>query len=325
MHDDPFADSLHDDSMAADPMGVAAFDDNGDHHWGVTGDTDLPEEPPADSQYHDSWAFQTEHDHHDLDHQGHPDSDPHQHHEPDQGHDLDHHEHPASAEADTAAHAEAAAQPPEEHPHHPEHPEDHAQPPAAPEPPFQHGYLQEVRHVPIVGVDPADAAAWQRQSDEVGCAIAAERGILETFGVHASEEELRNLAVANGWHDPETGTYADDVGRLLEASGVPVERGYEHTLTDLYDALHQNAKVLVGLDSSEIWHPVHGHGGAPLEQPDHPHIVWVTGMEIDDAGGMRVILNDSGTPDGKEMAVDATDFLNAWADFGNFAVIAHRT
>lgn len=191
--------------------------------------------------------------------------------------------------------------------------------------PFQEGYMEEIRHVPIVDVDPGDAPAWRHQSDEVGCAIAAEQGILESLGVHSSEEELRSLAVTNGWHDPETGTYADDVGRLLEANGVAVERGYEHTLTDLYDALNQNAKVLVGLDANEIWNPVHGHGGAPLEQPDTSHVVWVTGMELDDAGGVRFILNDSGTPDGREMAVDSIDFLNAWADFGNFAVFARRT
>ena len=185
--------------------------------------------------------------------------------------------------------------------------------------------MHDIHHVPIVDVDPADARAWHPQSGETDCAIAAEQGILESLGIHCSEEELHTLAHTHGWHDPETGTHADDVGRLLEAKGVEVERGYEYHLTDLHDALQHGSKVLVGLDSNEIWHPVHGHGGAPLEQPDAAHVVWVTGVEMGDAGDVRIVLNDSGTPDGNQLAVDATDFLNAWADFGHFTVIAHRS
>jgi hypothetical protein len=62
--------------------------------------------------------------------------------------------------------------------------------------------------------------------------------------------------------------------------------------------------------------------GSPIEQSNAGHAVWVTGIDQQPDGSVKIILNDSGTPDGQMKAVDAEDFLNAWEDFGNFVVVA---
>jgi hypothetical protein len=89
--------------------------------------------------------------------------------------------------------------------------------------------------------------------------------------------------------------------------------------------LQHNDRVIVGLNANEIWHPCRDSAtGEPVELPLAGHAVWVTGIDQELDGSIKVILCDSGTPDGRAEAVDVADFLNAWADYGNEMVVAHQ-
>jgi len=170
----------------------------------------------------------------------------------------------------------------------------------------------------------ADAAHWQPQQGSSSCAVVAQISVYESItGNEISESEACRIAEANGWFDPANGTTPENIGKLLNAFGVPTHKSYDASLEEIALALEQGDKVIVGLDSNEIWQPrIDPATGQALEQPDAGHAVWVTGIDQQPDGSVQVILNDSGNPDGRMMAVDAKDFLNAWQDYDNLLVVA---
>jgi hypothetical protein len=169
-----------------------------------------------------------------------------------------------------------------------------------------------------------DADCWHRQEGNSSCAVVAQIGVYESItGQEISEAEACRIAQENGWYDPESGTTPENVGKFLEYSGIPIEQRYDATLVDIADALERGDKVIVGLDANEIWYPARDpETGAPMEQSNAGHAVWITGIDPEPDGSVKIILNDSGTPDGQMMVVNAEDFLNAWADYGNLLVVA---
>ena len=169
-----------------------------------------------------------------------------------------------------------------------------------------------------------DADCWQLQDGQNSCAVVAQIGVYESItGEDISEAEACQIAEENGWFDPEIGTYPENVGKLLEALGIPTEQRYEANLEDIATALERGDKVIVALDANEIWTPIRDPAtGSPVEQSNGGHAVWVTGIDQQPDGSVQIILNDSGTPDGRMKAVDAADFLNAWQDYGNLLVVA---
>jgi hypothetical protein len=170
-----------------------------------------------------------------------------------------------------------------------------------------------------------DADCWQEQEGTNSCAVVAQVGVYESItGIKLSEAEACQTAADNGWYDPESGTVPNNVGKFLATMGIPTEQSYDATLVDLADALERGDKVIVGLDANEISNPIADPvTGLPLEQANGGHAVWVTGIDRDPDGTVKIILNDSGTPDGRMKAVEVEDFLNAWEDYGNFLVVAH--
>lgn len=170
---------------------------------------------------------------------------------------------------------------------------------------------------------------WNQQSGENSCAVVAQMSILESLtGEQLSEEAMCRMAEENRWFDPQTGTAPENVGKILDAFGVPTEQKSDASLVDIAVALERGDKVIVGLDALEIWQPIRDDAGQPVEQTlpggrNAGHAVWVTGIDQQPDGSVKLILNDSGAPDGQMKAVDAHDFVNAWNDYGNFLVVAH--
>ncbi len=177
--------------------------------------------------------------------------------------------------------------------------------------------------VTIAGDPEIDGSHWSVQEGDNSCAVASQRGVIEAItGINIPEAELAELAESKGWYDPERGTDPDAVGNLLEFYGIEVERQYDTSITELYDALDRGEKVIVGLDPYEIWNPETGPDGNPMEQPDKEgHAVEVTAIKMRADGGLNVVMNDTGILDGRSKEVAIEDFCNAWADHSNFSVI----
>jgi hypothetical protein len=148
------------------------------------------------------------------------------------------------------------------------------------------------------------------------CAIKSQQLILQDFGIDLPQEQLINEAMNMGIYEPGSGTQPVDVGKLLDLHGVPCTATHDATILDLTRALAQGHKVIIGVDSGELWNA----GSHELiedfmgEVADHALIV--AGIDV---STNEVILTDPGS--GNEGArYPLEQFLDAWQDSGNFMV-----
>ena len=180
----------------------------------------------------------------------------------------------------------------------------------------------------VLGSPAVDMQYWHHQAFENTCAVVAQESVLESLtGQHFSETSLRDEALAHGWYTASGGTPVNDVGALLAAHGIPVQQESDATLQDIENQLAAGHKVIVGVNGEDIWNDVHPDGGAlpvgaypgiPGQTADHA--VEVIGVDTSDLARPMVILNDSGTPDGRGLEVPADVFQEAWSASGDFMV-----
>lgn len=172
-----------------------------------------------------------------------------------------------------------------------------------------------------------DAENWHWQGQTNDCAVVSQEMILDSFGkefgIDFTQEQLVEIASANGWYD--NGTPMMHMGSLLEAHGIPVEQGFGGTLETLSERLEQGEKVIVSLDADEIWTSEQDaawedYQGDSIPGQDPNHAVQVIGIDYSNPDSPMVILNDPGHPEGGEMKIPAEQFINAWDDSGNYMV-----
>jgi len=170
-----------------------------------------------------------------------------------------------------------------------------------------------------VGNPVGDTKYWQQQHEN-DCAVMAQTDVYNAItGHHLTEQEALKIVTQHCWYD--NGTTLEDTGKLLSFLGIPVHQSTNSSFQDLYSAVQNGQQVIVGLNANEIWSPYHDSStGAPIEQAPAGHAVWVTGIDKEPDGSIKVLVSYTGIPGGQVEAVDAADFMNAWHDFGNFMV-----
>ena len=149
------------------------------------------------------------------------------------------------------------------------------------------------------------------------CAIKSQQLILNDFGINVSEVDLVQIAAERGWYNG--GTTPEDVGKLLELANIPITQQYDANVFNLVNELAQGHKVIVGVDSDELWYGDNVvskfinwlkdffHG----EIPNHALIV--AGIDTSDPENVKVIITDPGTgEEGKPYPLE--QFMDAWAD-----------
>ena len=152
-----------------------------------------------------------------------------------------------------------------------------------------------------------------RQLYDDTCAIKSQQLILKDFGIDLSEDQLRDEAIANGWYDG--GTSASDIGKLLELHGVGISQYDNANIFNLVNELAQGHKVVVGLDSGELWED--NLFDKIFEDSKADHALIVSGIDTSDPENVKVILTDPGTGDLlKEYPMDR--FVEAWQDSNCF-------
>lgn len=145
------------------------------------------------------------------------------------------------------------------------------------------------------------------------CAIKSQQLILQDFGIHFTEDQLRNEAMMYGWYNG--GTSPEDVGKLLELHGIPVSQYENANIFNLVNELAQGHKVIVGVDSGELW-------GDDIfdkifEDNAADHALIVSGVDTSDPNNVKVIVTDPGTGNLlKEYSMD--EFVDAWKDSNCF-------
>ncbi len=162
----------------------------------------------------------------------------------------------------------------------------------------------------------------QQYSDT--CAIKSQQLILNDFGVDVTEDQLVYQAEQFYIYRPGEGTPMEDVGKLLELNGVHCTQHENASVYDLTAELAQGHKVIIGVDSSELWNkelfaPVMNKMTDYFSGEKADHALIVAGIDTTDPDHVQVILTDPGT--GEEAArYPMEQFLDAWHDSGNFMV-----
>lgn len=159
---------------------------------------------------------------------------------------------------------------------------------------------------------------YQQQYNDT-CAIKSQQLILNEYGIPVTEDQLVQYSAEHGWYNGD-GTAMGDVGRLLLDAGIPCTSTVNANVYDLIDQLSNGHKVIVAVDSGELW----DNGILDWlkdiffgDTPDHALIV--AGIDMTDPNNPMVILTDPGT--GQPAAPYPLDqFMDAWGDSQNFMV-----
>lgn len=151
------------------------------------------------------------------------------------------------------------------------------------------------------------------QGVEPTCAIRSQEIILRDFGIQISQEDLKQFAAHKGWYDE--GTPEDAIGNLLETCKVSTHTAHCDSVYDIINELKDGHRVIVTLDSHEIWAEP---GSFEYEfyknivNPDHALIVSSINIDPDNPENSKVVLTDPGS--GSILEYDIDRFAHAWSD-----------
>lgn len=151
------------------------------------------------------------------------------------------------------------------------------------------------------------------------CAIKSQQIILQEFGIDVSESDLRQWSTDAGLYDG-NGTMPGDVGKILAQAEIPCTQKVNANIFDLTSELAQGHKIIVGVDSGELWEPGIKEWFESLFTGDVPdHALIVAGIDNSDPANPMVLLTDPGTGQTcKPYPLD--QFMDAWKDSGHFMV-----
>lgn len=165
----------------------------------------------------------------------------------------------------------------------------------------------------VVGDPEGDMQYWEYQGQTARCAIYAQMFVIEEYLGHDVDiDELVALADANGWFDmdEDSGTAFLNMDKLLNYYGIENDMSFGNDISDIEKALNEGNNVIVSVDSGQIWYGDDNNIFSPFTAADHA--VQVIGIDYSDPEHPMVILNDSGTPDGRGELVPLEVFENAW-------------
>ena len=155
------------------------------------------------------------------------------------------------------------------------------------------------------------------------CAIKVQQLVLAEFDIIIPEKQLLEEARMEGWYVEGQGMLLEHVGKSLNKRGIKTERIINATLQDLEQACKAGRKVIVAVDSGELW------CSGPEEQkreeqedlveeiPDHVALV----VEIEKEGESIVGISIQDPVVFEEVKTVAPEiFVNAWQDSDFFMI-----
>lgn len=165
----------------------------------------------------------------------------------------------------------------------------------------------------VIGDPSADMENWEFQGNTGRCAIYAQKFAIEQItGQEIPIEELVSVAEENGWFDESKGggTTSLNMTKLLDYYNVDNDLSFDNDISDLEKALNDGNKVIVSIDSDQVWSDAPNDIFVPEYSSDHA--VEVIGIDKSDPDQPMVVLNDSGHPNGCGELVPLDVFENSW-------------
>lgn len=150
------------------------------------------------------------------------------------------------------------------------------------------------------------------------CAFQSQALILQEYGFNVKQEDLMQIAKEQGWYVEGYGTPEDKVGKLLEYYGLDTSITEGNNIFNLANELAQGHRVLVTVDSGELWSPGFGKKMEDLligEQADHALLV--VGVDTSNPSDVKVIVTDPGNGN-TQYAYSEKEFMDAWKDSNCF-------
>ena len=173
----------------------------------------------------------------------------------------------------------------------------------------------------LVGDPEESVEYWEFQGATNRCAVCSQMFVIEELtGSDLNLDEVAAFAVENGWFSEEYGTSLADCNKLLDAFGVENHMETNASIDEIEAALDNGQKVIVAVDADEYWMGESDELYMPADGANHA--VEVIGIDRTDPENPKVILNDSGIPNGKGIMVPMDVFLDAWEDSDNLAIFA---
>lgn len=150
------------------------------------------------------------------------------------------------------------------------------------------------------------------------CAIRCQEMILRDYGIQIPKEELTAYATEQGWYHGK-GTKTRDVGNLLETCNIETHSQHCDTVYDLINELKEGHRVIVAVDSHELW----AEPGSKeyefyrnLTHADHALIVTSVNIDPNNPENSTVVLTDPGN--GSIMEYEFEKFAHSWKDSNYF-------
>lgn len=153
------------------------------------------------------------------------------------------------------------------------------------------------------------------------CAIKSQQLILNEFGIPVTEDQCVQYSIEHGWYANDgTGTKFEDIGNLLNDANVPCTQIYGANVYDLVNELAQGHKIIVGVDSGELWYGSFLDWLKDIFLGDTPdHALIVAGIDMTDPDNPMVIVTDPGNGHPAQ-PYPLDQFMDAWSDSSCFMV-----
>lgn len=174
----------------------------------------------------------------------------------------------------------------------------------------------------LVGDPTGDAEHWFEQAVNGFCVPASIAQIVSEYtGEHHADEQhfverANELKVFEVGMDGVPGVGVDGALALLEDAGIPASIEFGTGVETLVEYLDEGRRVLLAVDSGEIW------TGEGTEDNAPDHAIVVTGVDVERG---VVIVSDPGDPEGNQKEYPVEIFEDAWADSGYAAVVCDVT
>lgn len=174
----------------------------------------------------------------------------------------------------------------------------------------------------VAGEPAKDMEVWECQGSTNRCALYSQKFAIEQLtGQEIDIEEFADIAKENGWFTEENGTNGLNMNKMLEYYGIDHDVMYDTNLSDLEDALRNGDKIIVSVDSGQIWYGDSSDIFSPATGSDHA--LEVIGIDYSDPDAPMVVLNDSGSPAGCGEMVPMDTFESAWAAGDHQMIVCH--